>query len=92
MAQLSESTVHMLGEAHRLKPPTWPGTKVTICMSCFTTGGPGKEHGANKSPPTGRVQKVKRRHHMSEHRPESFSLASILAEEGVYHLKDFEPS
>ena len=29
---------------------------------------------------------------MSEHRPESFSLASILAEEGVYHLKDFEPS
>ena len=25
-------------------------------MSCFTTGGPGKEHRTNKSPPTGRVQ------------------------------------
>ena len=25
-------------------------------MSCFTTGGPAKEHGTNKPPPTGRVQ------------------------------------
>ena len=25
-------------------------------MSCFTTGGPGKEHGTNKPPPTGWVQ------------------------------------
>ena len=25
-------------------------------MSCFTTGGPGKEHGTNKPPPTGRVR------------------------------------
>ena len=25
-------------------------------MSCFTTGGPGKEHRTDKSPPTGRVQ------------------------------------
>ena len=25
-------------------------------MSCFTTGGPGKGHGTNKSPPTGRLQ------------------------------------
>ena len=56
MAQLSKSTVHMLGEAHQLKPPTCPGTKVTICMSCFTTGGPGKEHGTNKPPPTGSVR------------------------------------
>ena len=24
-------------------------------MSCFMTGGPGKEHGTNKTPPTGRV-------------------------------------
>ena len=38
------------------KPPTWPGITVTICMSCFMTGGPGKEHGTNKPPPTGRVQ------------------------------------
>ena len=27
---------------------------------------------------------------MSDHLPESFSLASILAEEGMYHLKGFE--
>ena len=25
--------------------PPWPGTVVTICMSCFMTGGPGKEYG-----------------------------------------------
>ena len=25
-------------------------------MSCFTIGGPGKEHGTNKPPPTGRVR------------------------------------
>ena len=36
--------------------PPWPGTIVTICMRIFTTGGPGKEHGTNKPPPTGRVQ------------------------------------
>ena len=29
---------------------------VTISMSCLMTGGPGKEHGTNKPPPTGRVQ------------------------------------
>ena len=29
---------------------------VTIYMSCFTTGGPGKEHRTNKPPPTKRVQ------------------------------------
>ena len=34
----------------------WPSTTVTICMSCFMIGGPGKEHGTNKPPPTGRVQ------------------------------------
>ena len=27
-----------------------------MCMSCFMTGGPGKEQGTNKPPPTGRVQ------------------------------------
>ena len=35
--------------------PPWPGTIVTICMSCFTTGGPAKEQGTNKPPPTRRV-------------------------------------
>ena len=29
---------------------------VAICMSCFTTGGPGKEHRTNKPPPTRRVR------------------------------------
>ena len=28
--------------------PLWLGTTVTIGMSCFKTGGPGKEHGTNK--------------------------------------------
>ena len=28
--------------------------------------------------------KVKRRYHMSDHLPESFSLASVLAERGVH--------
>ena len=36
--------------------PHRPGTVLTICMSCFMTGGPGKEHGTNKPPPTRRVQ------------------------------------
>ena len=36
--------------------PPWSGTIVTICMSCFMTGGPGKEHWTKKSPATGRVQ------------------------------------
>ena len=36
--------------------PPWPGTTVTICMSCFTTGGPGKEQGTNKPPPTRRAR------------------------------------
>ena len=48
--------VALLGEAHWLKLPPRPGTIVTICMSCFTTGRPAKEHGTNKHPPTGRVQ------------------------------------
>ena len=45
-----------LGEAQGLKPPPWPGSTVTICMSCFTTEGPGKEQGTNKPPPTRRVR------------------------------------
>ena len=36
--------------------PPWSGAIVTICMSCFMTGGPGKEHWTKKSPATGRVQ------------------------------------
>ena len=29
---------------------------VTLCTSCFTTGGPAKEHGTNKPPPTGSIR------------------------------------
>ena len=36
--------------------PPWPGTRATICMSYFMPGGPGKEHGTNKPPPSRRVQ------------------------------------
>ena len=36
--------------------PPWPGTIVTICTSCFKTGGPRKKRGTNKPPPTLRVQ------------------------------------
>ena len=39
-----------------MKPPTLAGTIGTICRSPFTTGGSGKEHGTNKSPPKRRVQ------------------------------------
>ena len=42
----------VLGEARWLKPPTRPGTIVTICMSCFMTGDPDKEYGTNKPPLT----------------------------------------
>ena len=41
---------------------------VTMCMSYFTTGDPGKEHGTNKPPPKGRTRersKRERRRHMS---------------------------
>ena len=36
--------------------PPWPGTMVTICVSYFTTGSPGREHRTNKPPPTRRVR------------------------------------
>ena len=48
--------VILLGEAHWHNHPPWPGTLVTTCMSCLTTGGPGKKHGTKKPPPTRRVQ------------------------------------
>lgn len=37
--------------------PPWPDTIATICLSYFLTGGLGKKHGTNKSPPTRRIQK-----------------------------------
>ena len=43
------------GKHTDLNLPLWPGTTVTICVSYFRTGGPGREGGTNKPPPTGRV-------------------------------------
>ena len=31
--------------------PSWSSTTAVISMSCFMTGGPGKEYGTNKPPP-----------------------------------------
>ena len=70
--------VQPLGEARQLKPPVL-GTADTVCMSHFTTGGPGEEHGTNKPPPTGRGQERSK-----GDTPES-SLASIVAEQDVHH-------
>ena len=43
----------LLGEHPDWNCSPWPGTIVTTCTSCFTTGGPSKEHG---EVPTRRVQ------------------------------------
>ena len=45
----------MLGEAPGLKPLTL-ARHHSNCMSCFMTGGPGKEQGTNKPPANRRVQ------------------------------------
>ena len=68
----------------------WPGPTVTTCMSYLTTGGPGKEHGTNKLPPTRRIwerSKGERRHQpiCPTNLPGFFSLESILAEPCTRH-------
>ena len=83
----TEAGVIVRGSTLTETRPSWPGTIVTICMSCFMTGGPYKEHGTNKPPPTRRVQERSKGDTMyPNHLPESFSLASILAEQGMHHL------
>ena len=48
--------------------PLWAGKTVATCMNYLTTGGPGKELGIAKLPPTGRnLGKVKRREEMPVH-------------------------
>ena len=64
-------SMKLLGEAHWLNCPPWPGSIVTIGMSYFTVGSPGKEHGLNKPPPTGRVwERSKGNVNVSYHLPE----------------------
>ena len=46
----------MLGEARWLKPSTLARHHGHHFHDCLMTGGPGKEHGTNKPPPTGRVR------------------------------------
>ena len=48
----------LLGKHTDWNRPPWPGTIVTICMSCFTTGSPGKdmELTTHHQPPTRIVQ------------------------------------
>ena len=77
--------MQVLGET--LTETACPGQAktVTVCMSYFITGDPGKEHGTNKPPPTGRIQeslKGERRRQSTcpTNLPESSSLESILAE------------
>ena len=51
----------LLGKDTDWNRPPWPGTVVTVGTRCFRTGGPGKEHGTNKPPPTGRVWETSKR-------------------------------
>ena len=72
--------------------PPWPGITVTICMSYFMTGDPGKEYATNKPPPTGRIQersKGDRRHQSAcpTNLPETFWLDSIVPEWCACHQK-----
>jgi len=55
------SRLQLSGGAHWLKPPTLARHPSNHCMNCFMTGGPGKEHGTNKPPPTGRVRERSKR-------------------------------
>ena len=77
-------TLALLGEAHWNRLP-WPGTIVTICMRCLKQEVLVRNTGTNKPPPTQSSGKVKKWHQVSQHLPESSSLASILAEQGVHH-------
>ena len=64
----------------------WPGIIVTMCMSYFITGDPGKEHGTNKSTPTGRIQERSEGDATCPtDLPEISLLESILAEQRVHH-------
>ena len=58
--------------------PPWPGTIVTICMSCFTTE-PISHHQPEE------LRKGQREIPYVRPSPRIFSLTSILAEQGMHH-------
>ena len=77
----------MLAETHWLKPPTWPGTIVTICVSYSITGGPGREQATTN----GRIwERPKWDTTCPTTLPDSSSLESILAEQCLCHQKSLE--
>ena len=68
----------------------WPDPTATTCKSNLTVGGPGKELGANKLPPTRIIQKRSKGKRRCQpvsltNVPESSSLESILAERCLHH-------
>ena len=54
--QWSSLNIILLGEAHWLKPPSLTRRHSNHLHELFYTGGPGKEHGTNKPPPTGSIR------------------------------------
>ena len=82
----------MLGEVHWLKQPTLARHHITICMTCFTTGGPGKEQGTNKPPPTRRVRERSKGDTMYLTTSPNPSVwhPCWLNKEGMHHQKDSE--
>ena len=69
-----------LGEAHWRKPPTLARHHSNHLHEVLLRNTELINHHRPES-----SGKVKRRHHMSDHLPEAFSLASILAEQGGHH-------
>ena len=91
---MSYSTLYLLGKHTDWNCLLWLGTIVTTCRTNFTTGGHSKEHRTNMPPTTeefGKGQKeilcvlLPPRILLVYYLPESFSLASILAEQCMSH-------
>lgn len=80
------------GKYTDLKPPTWPGTIVTLHVSCLLDRRSLVAGTRTNNLHQLRVGKeVKGEHHINKsHLSESFSVVSILAEQGVHHRKDSE--
>ena len=80
----SPASVLVLGETHGLKLPTLARHLVTIPLSYFRTGGPGKEHEINKPLQIRRIQERSKGEEHPTDLPESSSLEYILREQCVH--------